>query len=96
MSQVAIPMLDKKISITAWLLERGADPNLTNHEGHTPLELLCDYPWGSRYDDSAVLDRMVRLIKAGAKASNLTETGRDLLRQAEAAARGEPSHAPTF
>jgi ankyrin repeat protein len=94
--QMILPMSDKRISITAWLLEHGADPNLTNHEGRTPLELLCDYPWGARFDDSDVLDRMVCLIKAGAKASNLTEKGRDLLRQAEATARGVPAHAPAF
>jgi hypothetical protein len=68
-------------SVTGWLLEHGANPNLTNHQGRTPLELLCEPHTWRFYHPPEVTNRIALLIKAGAKASNLSKDGEAVLRQ---------------
>jgi ankyrin repeat protein len=54
------------ISVTAWLLEHGADPNLTNHSGLTPLELVCAHRW-DYWDKKTGTNRIVLLQGAGTR-----------------------------
>jgi ankyrin repeat protein len=68
-------------SVTAWLLEHGANPNLTNHQARTPLELLCEpHPWRF-YTPQEVTNRVALLVKAGAKATILSKQGEAVLQQ---------------
>jgi ankyrin repeat protein len=62
------PHVSTNISVTSWLLDHGANPNLTNRDGLTPLELVCDHHWGYWYKKSAT-NRVTLLIRAGAKVS---------------------------
>uniref|UniRef100_A0ABD2W142 Uncharacterized protein n=1 Tax=Trichogramma kaykai TaxID=54128 RepID=A0ABD2W142_9HYME len=38
-----------RTEIIEYLLGRGADPNLANDEGFTPLHTICNH-WGDRHD----------------------------------------------
>ena len=55
------------ISLTAWLLEHGANPNLTNHDGQTPLDLLRAHKWTTPREESQAAARIALLLRAGAK-----------------------------
>ena len=66
--QFAAFLSTTNISATGWLLDHGANPNLTNHEGLTPLELVCGQHWGY-WDKKTATNRITLLLKAGAKAS---------------------------
>jgi ankyrin repeat protein len=83
--QQAVRVSFTNISVTAWLLDHGANPNLTNQAGWTPLDVLCNHRWGY-WDVKTATNRIALLIKAGAKAKNLDDTGRALLRKVT----GEP------
>jgi len=79
-AQVYVNTLTNR-SVTAWLLDRGANPNLTNRQGRTPLGLLCEpRPWRF-YTPRDVTNRIALLVKAGAKASSLSKEGEATLRQ---------------
>lgn len=68
-------------SVTGWLIEHGANPNLTNLQGRTPLELLCEpHPWRF-YNPREVTNRIALLVEAGARASSLSKEGEAVLRQ---------------
>ncbi|MEY2410060.1 MAG: hypothetical protein QOF48_2730 [Verrucomicrobiota bacterium] len=67
-------------SVTAWLLQHGANPNLTNHDGRTALELACCKTWGY-WDRKTATNRIVLLVKAGATATVLNDEGKKLLEQ---------------
>ncbi len=54
-------------SLTTWLLEHHAKPNLVNHEGQTPLHLLCSQQWIA-YNEREATNRVAALLDAGAKA----------------------------
>jgi ankyrin repeat protein len=56
-----------RLHLTGWLLDHGANPNLTNHKGRTPLELLRTYKWDSPWEKSEAAARVALLLKAGAK-----------------------------
>ncbi|MCX7723208.1 MAG: ankyrin repeat domain-containing protein [Verrucomicrobiae bacterium] len=66
--QVAVPFSTTNISLTAWLLAHGANPNLTNSQGRTPLELVCEQQWGYWEKESAT-NRVTLLFNAGTKVS---------------------------
>ncbi len=66
--QVVFPHFTTNISITAWLLAHGADPNLTNSEGRTPLELVCEQQWGY-WEKKSATNRVTLLFNAGTKVS---------------------------
>ena len=68
------------ISLTAWLLDHGAQLNSTNHAGRTPLDVLCAHRWGY-WDRKEATNRIALLVRAGAKTSNLDDAGRALLRE---------------
>lgn len=53
-------------SVTAWLLKHHAKPDLANHEGQTPLNLLCAQQWIA-YQQSEATNRVALLLNAGAK-----------------------------
>ena len=55
------------ISLTGWLLDHGANPNLTNHDGQTPLDLLRTNKWTNSDDEKEAAARIALLLKAGAK-----------------------------
>jgi hypothetical protein len=55
------------INLTAWLLEHGANPNLTNHDGHTPLDLLRAQKWADATQEQDAAARIALLQKAAAK-----------------------------
>ena len=58
-------------SLTSWLLEKGANPNLTNILGQTPLLVLCNQSWLATLDrngaTSATSNRLARLLDAGSR-----------------------------
>jgi ankyrin repeat protein len=66
--QQRVNITSTNISVTGWLLNHGANPNLTNHEGRTPLELVCGQHWGY-WDKKMATNRITLLLKAGAKVS---------------------------
>jgi ankyrin repeat protein len=49
------------ISLTAWLLEHGANPNLTNHDGQTPLDVLRAHKWATSDEEKAAAARIILL-----------------------------------
>ncbi len=53
-------------SVTTWLLEHHARPDLTNHVGQTPLCLLCAQEWLS-WQQSDATNRVASLLNAGAR-----------------------------
>jgi ankyrin repeat protein len=53
-------------SLTAWLLQHGAQPNLTNRAGQTPLHVLCGQQW-LYYSDTRATNRIASLLQAGAQ-----------------------------
>jgi ankyrin repeat protein len=53
-------------SVTTWLLEQGAKPNLTNHLGQTPLYALLQQSW-LQFDQGAATNRIRALLQAGAR-----------------------------
>ena len=61
------------ISLTGWLLEHGANPNLTNHDGQTPLDLLRTNKWTNSNDEKEAAARIALLQKAGAKVLDESE-----------------------
>ena len=58
------------MSLTGWLLEHGANPNLTNRDGQTPLDLLRTHKWANANDEKEAADRIAALLKAGAKSGS--------------------------
>jgi hypothetical protein len=80
MGQVFVNM-NTNSSITGWLLEHGANPNITNHQGRTPLELLCEPHSWRFYSPQEVTNRVALLVKAAARASSLSKEGEAVLRE---------------
>jgi ankyrin repeat protein len=63
---------DSAIEIVDLLINLGADVNILNQEGHTPLDLLLAYPFGNKdvkRTDDDISQCQQALIKAGAKTS---------------------------
>jgi hypothetical protein len=71
------PLTTINISITGWLLEHGANPNLTNHDGQTPLDLLRAHKWTNSDDEKSTAARIALLLKASAivRGENELESG---------------------
>jgi ankyrin repeat protein len=61
-------------SLTAWLLQHGAAPNLTNHLGQTPLHVLIAQSW-LRYDPAEGRNRVAMLLEAGTRVEALDAQG---------------------
>ena len=53
-------------SLTVWLLGHGANPNLTNNQGQTPLHALCGQAWLA-YTDGGFTNRVFSLLQSGAQ-----------------------------
>jgi ankyrin repeat protein len=56
------------ISLTAWLLDHGANPNLTNRDGQTPVDLLRAHKWANADEEKDAATRIALLLKPGVQA----------------------------
>ena len=62
-------------SLSAWLIEKGARPDLTNNAGQTPLHILCGQPWAN-YDSPGVSNRLALLFRADPRLDRTDAKGR--------------------
>jgi ankyrin repeat protein len=70
-------------SMTAWLLDHGADPDLTNRLGQTPLHVLCQQPWLRQTNGTeSATNRLTLLLKAGVRVAARDANGMTCLQLA--------------
>lgn len=60
-------MVSTNISLTAWLLERGANPNATNRAGKTPLHLTNFREVWFSPGGNPITNQIAHLLRAGAR-----------------------------
>lgn len=76
------------VSLTAWLLDHGANPNATNRAGQTPLHLFPFQTWWLP-PGNPIANQLARLLRAGARVDVPDAAGETPLHRAAQLAQPE-------